>query len=133
MKQTWEEIRCGRPHLISLSSHLRFIHCPNFSKKSVTTSSVMSPSSRSRLRTATSIRISGKGGNLYGLTFSIVVSDSEGGIVDVDVVVSPERHHDIVSIPVGRATSGNVVVTVIHRRGSAVLAHGPGSGSVGVR
>ena len=68
-----------------------------------------------------------------GSSFSITVSDSVGVINSVSTNLSAERHHDTISIPVGRAASGTITVRVVHTGGSAVLVHGPSTRAVGVR
>lgn len=64
---------------------------------------------------------------------TVSLSDSTGPLGSASFDISAQTHHDTLAIPLTRATSGPITITVTKTSGSAVLVHGPGSGFSGTR
>lgn len=66
-----------------------------------------------------------------GSSATVVLSDSSGTLGSQNISITPEKHHDMLSFSLPRATTGPIIITVHQSSGSAMLVHGPGTRAVG--
>lgn len=64
---------------------------------------------------------------------TVTIRDGGQVLAGSAFAISGETHHDMLTLDVAGAPTGDLVIEVSSTGGSAVLVHGPGSGAVGTR